>query len=534
MTTPSHLPVTAAQVGTYFVGHYYQVLQTQPDYVHQFYSDRSTLLRVDGHSRETATSMLQIHALVMSLNYTGIEIKTVHALESWDRGVLVLVSGSVHVKDFSVKRNFVQTFFLAPQEKGYFVLNDIFHFIDDQPNYHHPVAFMTQNDLVSTMNASTALREQGIVAYCVALPYTINCASSFRETILYNLRINIIYSASSYMSGSDIHARDFVQPAAVVENGTANNYGFQEQQLQAPVAESILEDSYAVQTNGSVQNSVNVLQNHMTPVEEVVEEPQKHTYASIVCISFSQAIINTFCVFPCVVVHKLTFHCFCFWKLQVAKGHSAPSAPREQSFKKSTSVSELNHVSESPAQQSAATLTEAVEDPSVVDDDAEVKSVYVKNVPSTATASDIEEEFKKFGKIRQDGVAIRTRKDLDVCYAFVEFEDITGVHNAIKASTVEIGGQQVTIEGRRANRINIYRGGRGGRGRGRGGYQNEGNGRGVRFGNRNYNNRGNGHGHDGNDYNRPRGNGYYRRQGQENRPHSNSHHVSKNGHISSD
>ncbi|KAM0052992.1 putative Ras GTPase-activating protein-binding protein [Helianthus debilis subsp. tardiflorus] len=466
MTTPSHLPVTAAQVGTYFVGHYYQVLQTQPDYVHQFYSDRSTLLRVDGHSRETATSMLQIHALVMSLNYTGIEIKTVHALESWDRGVLVLVSGSVHVKDFSVKRNFVQTFFLAPQEKGYFVLNDIFHFIDDQPSYHHPVAFMTQNDLVSKMNASTALLEQ----------------------------------ASSYMSGSDIHARDFVQPAAVVENGTANNYGFQEQQLQAPVAESILEDSYAVQTNGSVQNSVNALQNHMTPVEEVVEEPQKHTYASI---------------------------------LQVAKGHSAPSAPREQSFKKSTSVSELNHVSESPAQQSAATLTEAVEDPSVVDDDAEVKSVYVKNVPSSATASDIEEKFKKFGKIRQDGVAIRTRKDLDVCYAFVEFEDLTGVHNAIKASTVEIGGQQVTIEGRRANRINIYRGGRGGRGRGRGGYQNEGNGRGVRFGNRNYN-RGNGHGHDGNDYNRPRGNGYYRRQGQENRHHSNSHHVSKNGHISSD
>ncbi|KAL9997859.1 putative Ras GTPase-activating protein-binding protein [Helianthus debilis subsp. tardiflorus] len=167
-------------------------------------------------------------------------------------------------------------------------------------------------------------------------PTPLTVPSSFRETILYNLRINIIYSASSYMSGSDIHARDFVQPAAVVENSTTNIYGFQEQQLQAPVAESILEDSYAVQTNGSVQNSVNALQNHRTPVEEVVEEPQKHTYASI---------------------------------LQVAKGHSAPSAPREQSFKKSTSISELNHVSESHAQQSAATLTEVVEDPSVVDDE---------------------------------------------------------------------------------------------------------------------------------------------------------------------
>lgn len=40
----------------------------------------------------------------------------------------------------------------------------------------------------------------------------------------------------------------------------------------------------------------------------------------------------------------------------------------------------------------------------------EVKSVYVRNVPSTAIASDIEELLMKFGKIRQDGVAIRTRK----------------------------------------------------------------------------------------------------------------------------
>lgn len=40
----------------------------------------------------------QIHTLIMSLQYTGIEIKTLHSLESWNGGVLVMVSGSVHVK----------------------------------------------------------------------------------------------------------------------------------------------------------------------------------------------------------------------------------------------------------------------------------------------------------------------------------------------------------------------------------------------------------------------------------------------------
>ncbi|KAK4356950.1 hypothetical protein RND71_022560 [Anisodus tanguticus] len=73
-------------------------------------------------------------------------------------------------------------------------------------------------------------------------------------------------------------------------------------------------------------------------------------------------------------------------------------------------------------------------------------------------AYEIEEEFKKFGKLKPDAVAIRTRKDIDVCHAFVEFEDVTGVQNAIEASTVQIGGHQLYIEGRRPNRNNIIRG----------------------------------------------------------------------------
>lgn len=40
------------------MGQYYQMLQTQPDFVHQFYSDASTMLRIDGNMRETATAML--------------------------------------------------------------------------------------------------------------------------------------------------------------------------------------------------------------------------------------------------------------------------------------------------------------------------------------------------------------------------------------------------------------------------------------------------------------------------------------------
>jgi len=43
------------------VGQYYQVLRQQPDHVHQFYSDSSSMIRVDGDYTETASDVLVIH-----------------------------------------------------------------------------------------------------------------------------------------------------------------------------------------------------------------------------------------------------------------------------------------------------------------------------------------------------------------------------------------------------------------------------------------------------------------------------------------
>jgi hypothetical protein len=124
----------ANQVGTYFLRNYYNLLQQNPDVVHQFYSEASTMVRVDDVTgiSTTANSMMDIHSLIMSLNFTQIEIKTANFTNSWGDGVIVMVSGLVQTKEYSNQRKFIQTFFLAPQEKGYFVLNDYFHFVDQE------------------------------------------------------------------------------------------------------------------------------------------------------------------------------------------------------------------------------------------------------------------------------------------------------------------------------------------------------------------------------------------------------------------
>lgn len=58
------------------------------------------------------------------------EIKTADAQDSYKDGVIVLVTGCLTGKD-NLRRKFTQTFFLAPQDKGYYVLNDIFRYVEE-------------------------------------------------------------------------------------------------------------------------------------------------------------------------------------------------------------------------------------------------------------------------------------------------------------------------------------------------------------------------------------------------------------------
>ncbi|GAB2227461.1 hypothetical protein Droror1_Dr00009283 [Drosera rotundifolia] len=448
MATPY---MTAAQVGSYFVTQYYQLLQQRPEYVHKLYSDSSTMLRIDGNNREAATAMAQIHALVMSMRFTAIEIKTAHSLESWNGGVVVMVTGTVQLRNFSGRKKFAETFFLAPQEKGYFVLNDIFHFIDEDQAHPIPVAYMAQNNYNAKLNTVPAVPEP----------------------------------VPNYMLSGGLSSREYMAPAEVKENGTVDKYPLTEQHLQqVQDAEEILQDNSTQEVNGYLEDPINALQEvPPSAVEESISEPQKHTYASI---------------------------------LRVAKGLAPSSAPTPANKNTSLPASEWTQISQNShqptqplqalQQSNEASMadsfgaSEAFDEVSAMDEKGEIKSVYVRNLSPSITASEVEEEFRKFGQLSSEGVAIRRIKDTDVCYAFVEFEEIGSVQEAIKAGAVQVAGRQLFVEERRAN--SSFARGRG-RGRGRASYQLD-TSRG-RIGGRSY---GRGVGQSGGiEYNRQRGTG---------------------------
>ncbi|KAL2557027.1 Uncharacterized protein Fot_01766 [Forsythia ovata] len=133
MATAAPQPVSAQVVGNAFVKLYYHFMHHTPELVHWFYEDISKLGRPeeDG-SMSITTTMQAINEKILSLNYGDFraEIRSVDAQESFNGGVQVLVTGHLTGKDNKVC-NFTQTFFLAPQDKGYFVLNDMFRFLDN-------------------------------------------------------------------------------------------------------------------------------------------------------------------------------------------------------------------------------------------------------------------------------------------------------------------------------------------------------------------------------------------------------------------
>lgn len=75
--------------------------------------------------------------MIMSSDYkdSQVQVESVYAQDSLQGSILLVVTGNMTGKD-EVTRNFSHTFFLARQERGFFVLNDILRFVDKHPSTH--------------------------------------------------------------------------------------------------------------------------------------------------------------------------------------------------------------------------------------------------------------------------------------------------------------------------------------------------------------------------------------------------------------
>ncbi|KAF8394030.1 hypothetical protein HHK36_020232 [Tetracentron sinense] len=347
---PSSGSSPAAQlVGNAFVHQYYHILHQSPELVFRFYQDSSKLGRpeADG-AMSSITTMEAINEKILSLDYSkfGAELKTVDAQESFNGGVIVLVTGELTGKD-NVRRTFTQSFFLAPQDKGYFVLNDIFRYMEEIKHHDGNPGGVNGVATPLTPDQDPAPAQENHV--------------SEQTTIVFEEEVNVedVYNPSDNEEGSVVEEET---PVAEVVDEVQNN------------SQMVAESSIAAQ-----------------------EETPKKSYASIVKVMKENA------------------------------GSMPVPTPAPANQEQQVAPPPPVPVADTPALSSNAT-----ENGSNQEGEADGHSIYIRNLPLNAMAAELEEEFKRFGPIKNDGVQVRSNKMQGFCFGFVEFEVASAVQSAVE------------------------------------------------------------------------------------------------------
>ncbi|KAF4783696.1 NTF2 and RRM domain-containing protein [Colletotrichum scovillei] len=121
------------EVGWYFVEQYYTTLSKNPDKLHLFYGKRSQFVYgMEAEVANVSVGRQTIQERIKSLDFQNskVRITNVDSQASFDN-IVIQVIGESSIKSAEPKK-FVQTFVLAPQPSGYFVVNDILRYINDE------------------------------------------------------------------------------------------------------------------------------------------------------------------------------------------------------------------------------------------------------------------------------------------------------------------------------------------------------------------------------------------------------------------
>ncbi|RCV06471.1 hypothetical protein SETIT_1G165100v2 [Setaria italica] len=377
----SEAPPPAQVVGNAFVQQYYLVLHQSPDLVYRFYQDDSRVGRpASAAGMESVTTMKAISEKIMEMDVAKAEIRTVDSQESLERGVTVLVTGHLTGRD-GVRREFSQSFFLAPQEKGYFVLNDIFRFVGDGPA---PAAVEAQPEADAVVPPVAAPLANGTAAPAVEPAVPEHDATQQQE-------------------------HHVVEPAAPQPEEE------EEAEVYNPPPEEVVDEEQPVpEVINEVPNNVApVVATTVAPVSQ--EEAPKKSYASIVKVMKEVPL-----------------------PAPAPSTRPAPPKPEKQAPAPAPApVTDVPAFSSNP------------ENSTIQEPEVDAHAIYVRNLPLNATETQLEDEFKKFGAIKQNGIQVRSNKIQGFCYGFVEFEDATSVQSAIEGSPVTIGGRQCYVEEKR-------------------------------------------------------------------------------------
>lgn len=141
-TASSQTPdVPKDEVSWYFVERYYTTLSGNPEKLYMFYNKRSQF--VSGQETDKVAVCVGQRAIndrIKALDFEDCKVRVTNVdSQASDANIVIQVIGEMSNKG-QPHRKFVQTFVLAAQTNGYFVLNDIFRYLIEEEDDEEPEA----------------------------------------------------------------------------------------------------------------------------------------------------------------------------------------------------------------------------------------------------------------------------------------------------------------------------------------------------------------------------------------------------------
>ncbi|KAJ5577746.1 uncharacterized protein N7459_006710 [Penicillium hispanicum] len=436
--------ITKDEVGWFFVEQYYTTMSRNPEKLPLFYSRRSQLVfGTEAESVPVAVGTKAINDKIKQLDFQDCKVRVlnVDSQASFDN-ILVSVIGEISNKS-EPSRKFVQTFVLAEQPNGYYVLNDIFRYLVDE-----------EEEIVN---------EEAVAAPATEAPNVVKPAAPSAEAqVTDEATASKVDEKLEKETNGELEKPEEVAPQT---NGTPAK---EEPQAPVPVVEAELVKSEKPATP------------EPTPVPEQKEISAEKESAPAPAVPKTWATIasNIKAGAAAPVVPAIP---------AASPKAAAPTAPAPKASQSTTAApapATETRTQDTPSDgtgwQTAGadhkkTQSRAGEEQTVLG--------YIKNVTDKVDAAQLKQTLSRFGKLKYFDVS-RAKN----C-AFVEFAEPAGYAAAVAANPHQVGSEQIHVEERRprgnAYGSNGFAAGRGGAGRGRndragsqgrGGFQRDGRG----------------------------------------------------------
>lgn len=420
----------------HFGREYYTMLSCEPERLHCFYSKQSSLLHCQEEETDATVcvGLDEIHQRLVSMGYNGarVVIANIDCQPSMNGGILIFVIGTMHWP-LGMVRKFAQTFLLAEQPNGYFVLNDIMRILGENPTVPVPVKVVEKAAPVKAAQPAVATVEKVVPVASKVKPEPTVVAPAPTASPVKKPVEKVVTVAETATPATPVTPTATPTASAVVvekekEKKTAEKKKApetpakkkdQEEKLAAaPTTPSSWAKLAAVQTN--LWQSGVVAESKGTVASISVEGPSPTTNANVNNCNTSRVNYRT----------------------------NGERQERRRSDTRREDNNESSNVESSAPRTTNATTTGTKTGNYVRRDNNDFdasKSVYVSNVTLPVTREEARKAFESFGRINSFDLV--PSKGI----AFIEFETVEAQKAAI-ASPVSFNSVTVSIEARRAVR----------------------------------------------------------------------------------